>query len=322
MRARYSNLALTAFSAASIGFAFQASADTIINASGIDPTYSVFIVAVDGGFYEEEGLDAEYRLFESGSAAAEVVVTGNAHITSGSELSGIGFRDRGAPLVIIASAMRSDRQMGAIAREGIEAPEDLVGQTVGVSFGNASQFYWSLYASHYGLSEEEITVTNIGPPEMVPALATGQIDAYFVWEPWLENGLRTVENANRLHRSGDDDVYTLDMAYLIHEDLLEDTETLHAMMRALDNATNFINEEREQAAEMVSQAMNIELEDTLNIMEGLNFEVRLEQSFLEGQEDAAAWMLDAGLIDESPELIGGYIRPEVMQELFPDRVDF
>jgi len=56
---------------------------------------------------------------------------------------------------------------------------------------------------------DKIKVKLLQAPRMVAALERRDIDAFFLWEPWLDKAAQLVQGARVLARSGDDDVYIL-----------------------------------------------------------------------------------------------------------------
>ena len=67
----------------------------------------------------------------------------------------------------------------------------------------------------YNLPLDKIKVKILQAPEMVAALERRDIDAFFLWEPWLAKASQLVEGAHVLARSGDDDVYILNFLQLL-----------------------------------------------------------------------------------------------------------
>lgn len=70
----------------------------IVVATGIDPSFAHYVVAVKKGFFEKEGIDAELRSFDDGNVALDSLLTGAADIGGTSELGGIVRIARGGKL--------------------------------------------------------------------------------------------------------------------------------------------------------------------------------------------------------------------------------
>ena len=86
-----SRLVLGVAVAASLGAgsAFAQAKPKIVIATGIDPSFAHYVVAVKKGFFEKQGIDAELRSFDDGNVALDSVLTGAADIGGTSELGGL-----------------------------------------------------------------------------------------------------------------------------------------------------------------------------------------------------------------------------------------
>ncbi|MEM6677190.1 MAG: ABC transporter substrate-binding protein [Pseudomonadota bacterium] len=104
--------------------------------------FAGYYVALDQGFYEEEGLDVTIKPGGPDIAPAQVLAGGGADVVLDWMPSALATREKGLPLVNIAQPFKSSGMMLTCLKEtGIESPEDLRGHTLGVwFFGNEYPF--------------------------------------------------------------------------------------------------------------------------------------------------------------------------------------
>ncbi|MFN3615270.1 MAG: ABC transporter substrate-binding protein [Rubrimonas sp.] len=100
--------------------------------------FAGYYVALDQGFYAEEGLDVTIKPGGPDIAPVQVLVGGGADVMVDWMPSALAARERGVPLVNIAQPFKSSGLMLTCWKDtGIESPEDFRGKTLGTwFFGN------------------------------------------------------------------------------------------------------------------------------------------------------------------------------------------
>jgi ABC-type nitrate/sulfonate/bicarbonate transport system substrate-binding protein len=148
-------------------------------------------MAIEQGFYKEEGLDVTYRLFPSGTTAFQAFQTGQGDIVLAGDLPSVQyfFRTKG-DFRIIAVAERDARNYVAVARKDITKPQDLAGKTVATRVGSTGSWFISEYLNKNKVDPKTVAVKNLDTQVLPTALCGGDISAFFIWQPI---GSRAVE---------------------------------------------------------------------------------------------------------------------------------
>ena len=104
--------------------------------------FAGYYVALDKGFYEEEGLDVTIKPGGPDIAPAQVIAGGGADVVLDWMPSALASREKGLPLVNIAQPFKSSGMMLTCRKDaGISSPADFKGKTLGVwFFGNEYPF--------------------------------------------------------------------------------------------------------------------------------------------------------------------------------------
>ncbi|MBD3766140.1 MAG: ABC transporter substrate-binding protein [Rhodobacterales bacterium] len=100
--------------------------------------FAGYYVALDKGFYEEEGLDVTIKPGGPDIAPVQVLMGGGADVMVDWMPSALAAREAGAPIVNIAQPFKSSGLMLTCLKEhGITSPADFAGKTLGTwFFGN------------------------------------------------------------------------------------------------------------------------------------------------------------------------------------------
>jgi NitT/TauT family transport system substrate-binding protein len=113
-----------------------------------------YYVALDKGFYEEEGLNVTIKPGGPDIAPTQVLAGGGADVTVEWMPAALAAREKGLPMVNIAQPFKSSGMMLTCRKDaGITSTDDFAGKTLGVwFFGN--EFPFLSWMSKLGLSTE------------------------------------------------------------------------------------------------------------------------------------------------------------------------
>ena len=148
-------------------------------------------MAMEKGFYQQEGLDTTYRLFPSGTTAFQAFQTGQGDIVMTGDLPSVQyfFRANG-DYRTIAAIERDAKGYVAVAQKSITRPQDLAGKTIATRVGSTGSWFISEYLSKNGVDASKVAVKNLDTQVLPAALCGGDIAAFFIWQPV---GSRTLE---------------------------------------------------------------------------------------------------------------------------------
>ena len=148
-------------------------------------------MAIEKGFYQQEGLDVTYRLFPSGTTAFQAFQTGQGDIVMTGDLPSVQyfFRVKG-DYRTIAVIERDAKGYVVVAGKDITKPQDLVGKTVATRVGSTGSWFVSEYLTKNKIDPKTVTLKNLDTQVLPAALCGGDIAAFFIWQPV---GSRTLE---------------------------------------------------------------------------------------------------------------------------------
>ena len=221
--------------------------------------FAGYYVALENGYYEEEGLNVTIRPGGPDIAPPQVIAGGGADVIVEWMPAALAAREQGLALVNIAQPfVRSGMMLTCLAETGIEEPEDFRGRTLGVwFFGNEYPFL--SWMSTLGIptdgGEDGVEVLRQG--FNVDPLLQRQADCISTMtynEYWQVIDAGIAEDELITFKYEDQGVATLEDGLYVLEDRLEDDEFVDKMahfVRASMRGWRWAEENPEEAAEIV-----------------------------------------------------------------------
>jgi len=148
-------------------------------------------MALAYGYFKEQGLDVEYRVFPSGTTAFQTFRTGQGDIVMTGDLPSVQyFFNNPGQYQTFAAIERDAKGYVVIARKDIRKPADLAGKAVATRVGSTGSWFISEYLTKNGVDPKSVPVKNLDTQLLPAALCKGDIAAFFIWQPI---GSRTLE---------------------------------------------------------------------------------------------------------------------------------
>jgi ABC-type nitrate/sulfonate/bicarbonate transport system substrate-binding protein len=289
-------------------------------ATGVDPVFSAYYVALQEGLFKKHGLDVRINTGPSGSAMVSFLVNGQIESAFGSEIAGVSNHNLDPNVVVVAQATRLVRWIAVVGRN-VENLDQLKGKKVGIARGSGGEVFWLAMIDKLKLNPADYTVVNVEAPEMVAALERGNIDAYAVWEPWVTRGLAAVKNTKVLR----DQEGILEQGVYIYMNrgwIQKNPAAAEGFIRALADATELINGDRKRAAKDVSDFLkNLDPPLVEQLMTKLRFEMELSDFTVKLFHLAEAQLKGQGKLAK-PVDWGAFIYPDLMRRVLPAKVNY
>jgi NitT/TauT family transport system substrate-binding protein len=143
------------------------------------------MVAIDKEFFKEQGLDIEYQVILNSSDRLASVDAGSSAFSNLGRSSIIPAMARGdTNFYYFYNFDDSPGIEGCWARPGVASIKELRGKKVAAN--TSAEITLNGLLEVQGMTEKDIQYLNLGPTEMAPALAKGDVDAACVWQPLLD----------------------------------------------------------------------------------------------------------------------------------------
>jgi NitT/TauT family transport system substrate-binding protein len=287
--------------------------ETVRIAVGVDPVFTAWWIAEEKGFYKAHGIKADITQFSGGPALADATMAGEADIGSSGTATWMPRIVRGSMVVLATMATSSDAfKMAALT--SIKSLSDLQGKKVGSVGGSSTDYLWVLLAKKLNVPESTFEVVGMPPPELVPSLDRGDIEAYFVWEPWASRAVE-VSGKNKVHilaNSGDVG-YFLNFVVVANKKFVDaKPDATTRVLAALRDAIDFQNRYPAEAARIGAEKNKLKPEMASYIINLYQFSLAIAPNMEIAAKTEEAWMrskerLKGDPIDWSKTIDRGYL---------------
>lgn len=236
---------------------------------GLDPAFSPIYYAAQNKLFEKEGLNVKLLLLAQAADAANAIIAGQNQLGAGSESTILTRATRG-DIRAFAIFGQSSSYIKLAVRKGITKPQEI--KKLGYVPGSSSDFVSHLLLKKYNINPKSIKWVPGAPPEFPALLARGDVDGYFLWEPWPTRALSV--GGSILMNSGDVG-YTYNMLVASSGKWLnQHPDQARAVARALSTACAQIHADPEKAAIATQEATKIPLAQARQLLKDVTCVVR------------------------------------------------
>ncbi len=285
---------------------------------------TLFLVAQEQGFFVENGLDISVLDYSSGALALGGVLKGEADVAIGTTEF---------PLVTGALDQEEIQTMGTISESnfiylvgrvdrGISKPVDLMGKTIGTTFGTIAHYFLGRFLALNGIGLQDVTVVDLKTPtDWVDAVVNGSIDAVATAQPYansVKDGLGLNSVVWSLHYN--QPLYA--QAIASRKWIGENPELCVRFLAALHLAEEFAISNPAAAKMIVKQELNLSDAYVETVWGQNEFSLSLDQSVILAMESEARWLISSGLVNQTlvPDFCD-FVHTEALFSVKPESVN-
>lgn len=257
-----------------------------------DPQISAAqVIAEVNGYYEEEGLDVTNKVVANSPEVGPILASNEAQIAFTSSYAAMTWVNSDVPVKILTPVCDMGGTQDTCIRGDITItkPQDLEGLNVGCCKGTESEIILHNMCDALGVDYSSLNIIPLQGPDMISALEKGDIDIMAAWEPWVTKaegqlGAKFLMSGTKSEIPGSDpDSHWLSVysTMVATDDYIKNNpETIAKIMRAIKKATDFINNNREEAVKILSKEFDIEETDLTRIMSRNDYTMGVTSDYL------------------------------------------
>lgn len=243
----------------------QGSSDTNADKSttvriGWQPTMNGarYFVATAEKLFEEEGIKVKTVKFTSGPPFYAAFQSGDIDVGFMGSSPTVGGLAQELPVSIFAVENYAKDSEGLVVRpdSGISKLTDLKGKRIGVTRGSSGDFSLHAMMKKVGLTEDDVEIVDLSVTNLMPAFNKGAIDGAVYWEPW--QGLMRKAGGRQIATDSDVGVKMAILWLARTEWLDQNPDATQQVLKAIDQATNTIENNPEQAAKHLASGVSVD----------------------------------------------------------------
>jgi NitT/TauT family transport system substrate-binding protein len=271
------------------------------------------MVAIEKGFFKDEGLDVDYKTILSSGDRIAALTADSIDFSNLGRVAVIAEMARGNDtFYYFANVDDSPGNEGCWAREGIASVKDLKGKKVAANTSAEITLAGLLRAND--MTMKDVQYLNLPPNEMAPALAKGDVDAACVWQPLLDGLKEAAPKGKLIGTDKDTDAYAKfktmaspDIMIISRKLVDENPEKARKIAVAVMKGAEFANENPEETAKLVAHYFKKPPEEVLDGMKtfqyfGMKNWPEHMKRHTEQMQYLAQWLYDNNKISSMPDV--------------------
>lgn len=284
---------------------------------GTQPFGTIF-VAEDQGLFKKEGVDVRVNRFSSGTEATEAFRAASAGLFVAGDMPSLLAWENG-DVVGVAPISADVTTFSLVVGKGVSEAADLRGKKLATVVGSTGDIFIRSYLKNNGLDFSDIELVNLGPGDMAPALARGDIDGFAWLGAEISTGVESTDGATIL-QEGTEGYVVNHIILSATKNVLEDEDAIQGVIRALLKAQDIVNDDPDSAVDSVVKVTEMNPETARSDLERIDYDMTYTADFGTEMNDIidlaeSADFLQTGLELESVFDTGplGAVDPELVE---------
>lgn len=291
---------------------------------GISPslTATLSIIAKEQGYFNEQGVDVQLRVIESGSKAVAMMMNGQIDISESSVFGLVSnsFIRKDFSIFTQLSISGNDNMIVARRDRGIKTISDLKGKKVGVLKVGFPHYVLDLMLLNAGIDSGKIQLVYGEPDQLCKMLVSGVLDAVCVYGGWIDKAEKSLkENAVEFY---DGKLVRVTVVQACKSRLVErNPDFIKKILNAYIKAEAYVKNNPDKAERTVVEYLHLDMNNSKRFWKPNMMHVALEQSLIKDMENMARWQIDTGMTNNTkvPNYLS-FINFKSLTEVDPARV--
>jgi len=252
---------------------------------------SLVWVAKRQGYFAQQEVDIDIRLYETGNLAVQDLRAGKLDLATALVFVTLRHCIQCSDLRIIAGLVEGQtHELVARRDRGITAPVDLKNKRVGISRSTSSEYYFNLMMLLANVKPEDVRIVDLLPFEQVGALLKGDIDAGILYEPYSSRVKKEL-GSNAVSWSAQSGQNDYGLLVGTRETIEKRSDAIARFLTALASAESLINNDRGRAMAIVAKELGDK--HVASSWKNLKFELSLHRPLVLKMEAELRWLRSA-----------------------------
>jgi NitT/TauT family transport system substrate-binding protein len=257
---------------------------------------AALFVADAQGKYAENGINTKLVQFNNGGDLMTAMASGDVDVGYVGITPVLSSIAKGVPVKVISAAQTEGSGIVVAKDSGISSVSDLAGKKIATP-GEASIQHMLLtyYLNQNGMDIQDLKVSAMKVPSMNDALKTGKIDGMITFEPYVS----IAEKNGAIVLAGSQDIlpdHPCCVVAATDKFINEHPNETQKILEIHENATDFINNNTDEAAAMLPKDIVSDVEVEKMSMSSFPFISGLDDSYKQDVMDFMDLEVDLGIL--------------------------
>ena len=234
--------------------------EVIFGSASVAVDYGPYLIAKNKGWFDEalekKGITAKYELFQSVPPVNESLATDRVDIVFMAVPPAIVGKAAGIGVKIVGISCTLVQEILVPKNSNIQSAKDLRGKKAAVLAGSSSHYGLLRILGEAGVKTSDIEIIDMIPPNAKVAFETGQVNAWAVWPPFVEQA--EIAGTGRVLPQGD--AYINSIMAARGKFAQENPELLRELVSIIERTKQWMVDNPEEAQQIVAKELNISLE--------------------------------------------------------------
>jgi sulfonate transport system substrate-binding protein len=160
------------------------------------------------GLINKLPFKADWSDFTSGPPMLQAAGSGSVDIGAVGDAPPIFAAAGGEKIAVVAATVANPNGAALLVPKGssVQSVKQLKGKTIAVSEGSSANYHLLAVLKQAGLTVKDVKIDNLQPAQALAAFASGHIDAWDIWSPFIEqaevqHGARVLVNGTPIGKT-------------------------------------------------------------------------------------------------------------------------
>lgn len=256
--------------------------------------YAPYYVARHHDWFEQHPALADYRIkhieFNDRATISQAFTSGDLQFLMSADIPAIMCRAQGNDVRVVTVAGVVTFHWLVPSNSPAKSIADLIGKKVAFLPGTSSHYGFLTVLKHSDLSTGALDVLHMTPTEAKAAFETGQLDAWIVWSPFLEQQL---VNGKGRKLAGTD--YRVSGIGVAASSFIEsDPKQVEALVEVMARAKKWIGEHPQQASDIVAEATEQDRKVAQKALNSIDFSASMTDEVIAMWDEMAKFLAEQG----------------------------
>lgn len=292
-------------------------------AIGMQPTSALSIIALEKGYFKDNGLDAQISTHPSGKRALkDALLKGEADIAIAADVPTVIALLEKKPISVVATSASADNNNRVIARKsvGIQSPFGLKGKKIATQKGSAVHFFLDLFMMKNGINYDDVEISFMKAEKLPPALASKSIDAFSMREPYISQAKELLDGDSVIF--AEPGLYRQVEAISVNNNFLaKNPDSVNRFLKSLAMAEDFSKKSPQKAIEIVAKKLGAPKKSIEKLWTQIDCNLAIESSTVTTFQNIAQWAINHKMVDinKVPKIINNF-HIENLKQVKPESV--